>query len=311
MRVDSARAPQTSALIDSTSEHGTPSVGHYIHQVLLVSDNWAHNRLYEFIGQEEILDRLRKHELKKTRILHRLSAPEFSFEDNRYANPVSFYHADTLIYRQPERHAPAFQADPDIEEQLKGKGYVDNEGKLITEPFDFTNRNFYPLEEQVQVLKAIMFPSFVKADQQFCIHPDDYAFLHREMALLPRESRFPSYDTTEFYDSYAKFFMFGDRKSAIPSHIRIFNKAGWAYGYMTDCAYIVDFQNKVEFILAATILVNDDEVFNDEKYEFETIGLPYLAGLGRAFYQHELNRKRKHTPELSSLQELFSEKPNQ
>ena len=35
-----------------------PSLGHYIRKVFLVSDNDAHNRLYEFVGQGELKERL-------------------------------------------------------------------------------------------------------------------------------------------------------------------------------------------------------------------------------------------------------------
>ena len=305
MRIDSVRAPQTALLIDSTSESGFPSIGHLIHQIFLVSDNNAHNRLYEFMGQDELHAQLREHGLRKTRILHRLSAPQFSPQDNRYTNPFSFYQADTLIFQQPERVATEYNDDVSITNQQKGIGYLDGNENLIKQPFDFSKRNFYPLNEQIQVLKAIMFPQSLPEEAQFCLRPEDYSFLQKEMSLLPRESRYPVYDTAVYYDSYGKFFLFGDSKEVIPSHIRIFNKVGWAYGYMTDCAYIVDFENGVEFILAATILVNEDQIFNDEHYEFETVGLPFLAELGRAVYHYELQRPRKYKPDLSKLQILF------
>lgn len=309
MRIDSARIPQTPMLVDSSAENGLPSVSHFIHQIFLVSDNDAFNRLYEFLGQEEIHTRLRRHGLQNTRILHRLNAPEFTVQDNRYTNPVSFFHADTLIYQQPERVASEYIDPVQIKDQYKGKAYIDKTGILVPEPFDFSYRNFYPLAEQVQILKAIMFPESLPERAQFCIDPDDYAFLHKEMSMLPRESSFPVYDTSHYSDGYVKFFMFGDVDTRVPPHIRIFNKVGWAYGYMTDCAYIVDFKNNIEFILAATLLVNADQIFNDEKYEFEEVGIPFLAELGRAVYQYELQRSRKHTPDLSSLKSRFPEYP--
>ncbi len=58
--------------------------------------------------------------------------------------------------------------------------------------------------------------------------------------------------------------------------IRIFNKVGDAYGFLTDIAYIVDFENNIQFALSATILANADGIFNDDKYDYETIGLPFM-----------------------------------
>ena len=103
----------------------------------------------------------------------------------------------------------------------------------------------------------------------------------------------------EYYDSYGKYFLFGGSKAPIPSHVRIFNKVGEAYGYLIDDAYIVDFDAGVEFLLTAVILVNADQVLNDDKYEYEEIGLPFLARLGRAVYEHELRRERPRRPDLT------------
>ena len=83
--------------------------------------------------------------------------------------------------------------------------------------------------------------------------------------------------------------------------MRIFNKVGLAYGYLTDNAYIVDFERGVEFLLTATVLVNENGIFNDEKYEYDEVGLPFLAAVGRVLYDYELTRDRAFTPDLSTL----------
>jgi len=102
------------------------------------------------------------------------------------------------------------------------------------------------------------------------------------MQNLPRNA---GYNPKEYYDGYGKFFLFGDSKETIPDHIKIYNKIGQAYGTVTDCAYIVDSKNNIEFLLSATILVNNDKIFNDGIYEYDTIGFPFLAELGRQLYE--------------------------
>ena len=77
--------------------------------------------------------------------------------------------------------------------------------------------------------------------------------------------------------------MYGDQKETMPNHIKIYNKVGYAYGTLTDCAYIVDTKNEIEFMVVATLLVNSNGIFNDDTYEYETIGIPFLAELGRGF----------------------------
>jgi len=96
-----------------------------------------------------------------------------------------------------------------------------------------------------------------------------------------------------------KFLLFGDSMEPIPASIRIFNKVGQAYGYLIDNAYVVDFEAGVEFLLTAVIQVNANQIYNDDTYEYDEIGFPFLARLGRAAYEHELRRERPRRPDLS------------
>ena len=87
----------------------------------------------------------------------------------------------------------------------------------------------------------------------------------------------------------------------MPSHIRVFNKVGWAYGFLTDVSYVIDLKNKVEYMLSATIYVNQDGILNDNKYEYETVGHPFLNELGKSIYNFELKRKREFRSDLSEF----------
>ena len=78
--------------------------------------------------------------------------------------------------------------------------------------------------------------------------------------------------------------MFGDDQSPMPEEIKIFNKVGLAYGTLTDCAYILNEETGIEFLITTTILVNNNEIFNDGVYEYDSLGIPFLAQLGREIY---------------------------
>lgn len=307
VEVDSIHPPQTSVVTDPTAKGGLPTIGHYIQQVFVVSSNDAFNRLYEFVGQDEIHYRLRARGIGQTRILHRLGNPAFGHEDNRHTNRIRFMDGDEVLWEQTERHA-TLDHPVVLPNTRKGLGHINDEGEKVDEPFDFSLKNFFPLDEQVGMLKRILFPESFPEYQRFRLTANDYRFLYAKMGMLPRESAFPEYRSEEHHDSEAKFFIYGDSEDPMPGHIRIFNKVGWAYGYLTDCAYIADFENGVEFILAATVHVNENRVYNDGKYEYETVGIPYLAELGQMFYTYELNRERKNKPDLSRFQVDFMEK---
>ena len=93
--------------------------------------------------------------------------------------------------------------------------------------------------------------------------------------------------------------------NTLDGKVRVFNKVGEAYGTLTDVAYIVDFENNAEFILAATILCNTDGIFNDDKYQYDQTGFPFLAKLGRAVLQYEIKRPRKVKPDLGKFRAVL------
>jgi hypothetical protein len=183
---------------------------------------------------------------------------------------------------------------------LKGIGYIDSDNKLVNRPFDFSAKNYISLETLTEILKTVLFPETKPVHKRFNLTKDDYKFLYKYMSMFPRESKYPSYDTT-YYDSYVKHFIFGNSHQPIKNNIRIFNKEGLAYGYLTDVAYIVDFEKKVEFMLSAVIHINKDGIFNDDKYEYDQIGIPFMTNLGKVIYNYELNRSKKYLPDLSKF----------
>lgn len=251
-------------------------------QIFTVSDNDANNRLVEFLGQDAINESLREKGVEPVRVAHRLG----KHSDDLATKPLIVYQNDTTTYvlngtvnKEPR--------PLDVERVAKGKAFYED-GDLVEEAFDFSLKNYYPISSQHGLLKRIMFPKNFPPDQSFAFDDDQQEFLRDAMKTLPREA---GYDAQEYYDGYCKFFMYGDTKERIPENIDIYNKVGFAYGTLTDCAYIVDSQNDVEFLLTATILVNKNGIFNDDTYEYDEVGIPFLAELGRQLYEYEKARK--------------------
>ena len=297
MLTDSAYGGQTSAYTDTSSASGLPSLAQYIRKIFLVSDNDAYNRLYEFLGQESINRRLRQLGYPDVRITRRFVPMDE--DENRHTNPIRFMRDGKTLYRQEAvtSHA-AFDFSRPV---LYGNAYYDRHDSLIHAPMDFTRHNNFPLADAREMLQSVLFPASVPARSRFGLSPDDYRFLYQYMCELPRESTHPRYDTTEYFDSYTKFFLFKAGHTPLPSYIRIFNKPGWSYGFLTDIAYIVDFEHKVEFMLTGTIYTNSDGVLNDDKYDYEEIGYPFFKEVGEIVYRYELSRTRKYAPDLRAF----------
>jgi len=192
---------------------------------------------------------------------------------------------------------------------MKGIGFIRND-TLIEDAMDFSYKNFYPLTAQQEVLKAFLFPSSVAPSKRFDISEDDRNFVLQYMSQLPTETWYPPYaKDTAYFPAYGKFLMFGSDRKEIPQNIRIFNKIGNAYGYLIDNAYIVDFDNGIEFMLSAVIATNTDQIYNDGKYAYEKLGYPFMRNLGKLVYHYELTRPRPRMPDLSAFRIKYDQKP--
>jgi beta-lactamase class A len=299
---------QTPVYNDPTTPDGKPSVAQYIKKILMVSDNDAFNRLYEFLGPEYINAQLHQKGYGDVQLLHRLNI-FLSPDENRHTNPVKFLDGQNKVtYDQPMQFNTT-QYLP--RKDSLGNGFYKS-GQLVNGPMDFSTKNRISLEDLHNILISLVFPNKVHSEQRFNITPEDRAFLLKYMSQLPTESTYPPYaaDTVSYWPAYGKFLLFGAGKGELPKNIRIFNKPGDAYGQMTDVAYIVDLENKVEFFLSATIYCNQDGVLNDDHYDYETIGLPFMKHLGEVIYEQELHRRRKHIPDLSEMKFEYDNAPS-
>jgi len=304
MFTDSSYSGQIKVYTDSLAGNGLPSVAQYIKEIFLISDNDAYNRLYEFVGQQTLNEKLWQKGYTNSRITRRFMP--MSEEENRHTNAIRFIQNGKLVYEQP----PAVShASFDFSRQhLVGRAYYNRYDSLINQPMDFTTHNVFPLQDLQEMLQSVLFPQSVPHKKRFALTAEDYRFLYQYMSELPYESRYPYYDTTTYFESYTKFFMFKADKAHIPSYIRIFNKPGWTYGFLTDAAYIADFKNNIEYIISACIYTNSDGILNDDKYDYDTIGYPFFKEAGNIIYEYELKRFRKYKPELSSFQMNYQNK---
>lgn len=254
-------------------------------KIFAVSDNHANNRLFEFLGQDAINDSLAAKGVGPARISHRLGL----HDDRVSTRPLIVYRSDSLAAQSlPLVSRPIRPLE--LEGIRKGIGHTEGDS-LVHEPFDFSLKNYLPVTSLDGILKRLIFPENFPPAQRFGLSAQERAFVLETMQNTPREA---GYDPELYPDGYCKFFLYGDRQEPIPDALQIFNKVGFAYGTLTDCAYIRDSRNGVEFMLTATVLVNENGIFNDDNYQYEQVGIPFLAALGRAVYDFEAGQLPKN-----------------
>lgn len=297
MITETAFSGQTAVYNDPTVVNGKPSIAQYIKKILMVSDNDAYNRLYEFLGQDYINEQLHKKGYEDAQILHRLNI-FLTEEENRNTNPVTFLDAaNDVLYTQP---AQRNNAKYSVRNDSIGTAFIKS-GQLVNGPMNFSGKNRISLEDLHNILINLVFPTSVSGNQGFNLTESDKDFVMKYMSQTPEESVYPDYasDTVNYWPAYCKFLLFGAEKGKLPKHIRIFNKPGDAYGHLSDIAYITDLKNNIEFFVSAEIYCNSDGILNDDKYDYQNTGLPFMKHLGEVLYQYELKRERTFKPDLT------------
>ncbi len=266
---------------DSTHFKGILTINHLIKKIFLVSDDNAYNYLFDFLGTDYINKELTQRGLSKTRLYHK-----FLFgADNINTWGYTFLNENQkIIYHQPSISALIDLKPNNLKGILKGIGHIKSDS-LLLKPMNFERKNRISIRDLEGILKRIIFPEAFSEKELFNLTKTDYKFLRYWMSRTTLESNYPDYNDDKHWDSYCKFFIYGDQKGAMIPEIRIFNKVGQAYGTLTDVAYIKDEKNKIEFFLTATILVNENMIYNDDIYEYDEIGIPFLAALGRSVHK--------------------------
>lgn len=270
------------------------SIENLLKQIFVLSDNRAYNILFSWLGKDYINSFFAAKGLN-TRVVHQLSESAFSFtkESNQITantklSDTSFEQGKVKTYQSLKQN---FNSSLNPIDQQKGRGYANVDGEIILEPFDFSAKNYVPLMDLLEALERMTRPDLFNDQAGFNIPDQSIDRLLKIMALRPSNLPYPA-DTLN--DNYVKFLMMGDKTDkSYSENVIIRNKVGWAYGYLTDVAYIEDKENGISFFLAATIHVNENEIYNDGIYQYESVGLPFLGELGRLVHQLELANKNR------------------
>lgn len=277
-------------------------VENLIKKIFVYSDNDAYNVLFRILGKDYINTLYSRLGLD-ARIIHLLSESAFSFPPE--ANNMTYHHQLSSYYL-PEQvdstqlvdfrktlnvfgDVQTWKSSLHLNGESKGRGYLDSNDTIVYQSFDFSGKNYLPLTSSLGALERVIKPSCFPDSLRFTFSELTRLQLIEAMDLLPKNLPEPI-DTLP--DNYVKFFWKGNKTSeSIPESIHIYNKVGWAYGYLSDIAYFRDEQNGIEFFLAATIHVNENEIYNDGIYEYDEVGLPFLAELGKLVYEYELSQR--------------------
>jgi len=301
MITDSAFFCQKRIKADTTSPSKYPTIENYIKKMFLVSDNYSCARVFEFVGFDYAHQKLNDFGYKNIRLFNRLDG-QCPGDTAQITPPVYFFNENSdTIYKQPLTFASKKLKHP-ISNSKVGKSYVGPNGKRIFGPKDFSTHNYFAVNDLHDLMKRIVFNDFLNEKEKLPITDENRLFMLKQLGMYPKESLFPKYDKKIFYDSFKKYFLYASAVATVKQDsIRVFNIVGRAYGFLIDCAYIIDYKNKIEYLLTSSIYVNEKNVIGNGKYQYDLIGLPFLKDLSWSIYDFERKRQKAVLPDLSEF----------
>ncbi|MBS1652368.1 MAG: serine hydrolase [Bacteroidetes bacterium] len=301
MLTDSSNVCQCYYHKDYTAKDNYPSIAQHIKKMFLVSDNNSYSRLFEFVTPIELNKKLNKWGYPTARITHRFDVPCIG-KGNRYFNQIRFLNSKNEVVYTQKSDSLLESIKMPFESMIIGHNVYNRKKRLISSEKNFANSNYLSLKAIHVILKKLIFHKYIDKKQQYNITEKDWQLLVSHLGMMPKESESPKYDSKEYYDSYKKYFIYGCSVATINSDsIRIFNIVGRAYGFLIDCAYIINKTENVEFMLSTAMYLNKHNSFGSGIYEFNEIGLPFMKELSLNLYAFEKKRHKKHLPDLNEF----------
>jgi hypothetical protein len=298
---------QKNTTVDKLSFDQLPNLDSYIRRMLLVSDDDAFSRTYEFLTSDYIHKNLKIYGFPNIRIWHRFD-PACKGQDNFKFNSIQFINSMTNATYTQSASTSKLKLEHPLGKVYYGKSQMIGE-KLESQAKYFSTMNFMSLKNTHDLLKNVMFHEYLPKEKQFKISQTQIDYLRKLLAMYPTEANYPKYQLPDYFNAYTKYLLYGNLPEAkINPNLRIFNKVGFSYGWVSDIAYFCDFENQTEFMLSAVIYANKDGIMGDGNYEYKTIAYPFMKVLGEVIYTYELKRKKTFFPDLSYLKQNFNER---
>jgi len=251
-----------------------------IADVFLISDNSASNVLIDFIGYNYFNSSMNDSGFKNTYLNHKF-------------NPDPFVDSTWIINTldneiiSSNKNQTTVTTSSNISNLKKGKKrFLD--GEIENKSLDFSLKNRSSLTDMHNIMKNLIYPDI--SSSTFNLNVEDYDFLRYWMSRFTYEDLGAKYiGDPKFFNSFNKFFIYGNDTILSNADVRVYNKIGQAYGTSTDSAYIKNYKEDIEFFLTATIYTNKNEIINDDIYEYGDTAIPFLSRLSKALYKNLLD----------------------
>jgi hypothetical protein len=288
---DGVRADsQTASLGNIRIAHAfETTIDREMRRMVILSTNQAFNRLFDLLGLHEIADRMLSAQLNETRLNHRFDE-SVPIADNVHAPGVRIVIGGApRVFFPPRSSAPAALPFP-WSDALVGEAHIpihapdEPTPEPIDEPFDFAVRNYASLTDLLRMMLELGAPELLDV-AGFSLSPTSRAYLAYLFSRGPQDLGIDGIDTEAWTLQRFKPMWDGIATVREPATLTYLSHAGRAFGFHTDVAFVRDESTGAGFVVAATIYANQDDVLNDDRYEYTQVTEPFFESLGALLAQ--------------------------
>jgi len=253
----------------------------FLAATLIESSNPGFNALYDIAGMESCNQAMWAAGFDQIRLFHRLQMGGTDPDAHRFVPSVDARIDGEWVALLGARETPVDNTPPDnTGDRLDiGEAYIDdNTSDEVEGPLSFARKNWISLRDLQGIILNLIHPDLDGPERDLGLIDD-----HRQLLVDIMTGPLSDAGGTSAADRESRF------KPLIPGVLRVIpdraqlqytNKAGRAYGFHLDSAYIRNLQNGRSFYVAVTIHVDYDGVMNDGAYRHEAVSFPFLQDVG-------------------------------
>jgi hypothetical protein len=255
------------------------SLADHLEAMLVESSNGSFNALYELAGPVAQNEPFHRGGFPSIRVIHRLSGYNLPKELAAYLPSVAWMHGGERVVWLPERAVASLPASSiHLPREEIGIGYLEaNSGLRVDGPMPFGMKNGVTLADLQRLLVALFHELPETDTARLPALSDESTSLMLSLMRGPLSEK----DGVSAESREARF------KPMLPgllalgierAQIDYTNKAGRAYGFHLDNARI-RIGDRVVYVTVG-MLANSDGVFNDDRYDYDTLSFPALRAVG-------------------------------
>lgn len=248
-------------------------------ELIVASDNHFYNALYHVITPEYMRKKLGNAGFTNVHIYKAFTGCDTLQQLTTYPSVIAegngaskHVRNQAVVKMSPFAFRNAYVYEKD---RCFGSQHENEEGNIVPGPYDLNYSIEIPLHDLHEMMLRFMFPEQFPEEKRWNIRPEDRTYVLELLGTYPSEIRSVYRSLKHLNDSIYKY----ATPQALTNVFRTYGKLGLSYGFASEVVFIPVEDRTNGFLLSYSVYVNQNDVVNDGKYEYEEEARPFAKTL--------------------------------